>query len=146
MTLLGGPPSRRSLCLFCAKPNKDLSSRSSTRLEVGKGTPEKAVGKRNPEKAVGEGWSRGTVDNGQQKWPVGWDRVQWAVRKTDKMSSQSGVDNGQQKDAVSEGQSGWVGISNSFVEISLEIHARVSLQMHREYSVTGFPFLHFELT
>ena len=44
-----------------------------------------------------------------------------AVRKTDKMSSQSGVDNGQQKEAVMEGQSGWVGIPSSFVEISLEI-------------------------
>ena len=40
---------------FGAKPNKGLSSRSSTRLEVGKETPEKRVGKRNPEKGVGEG-------------------------------------------------------------------------------------------
>ena len=73
---------------FGAKPNKGMSSRSSTRPEVGKGTPEKAVGKgtpemtagkRNPEKAncllrvpfSSEGWRRGAVDNGQQKRPVG---------------------------------------------------------------------------
>ena len=62
------------------------------------------------------------------------------------MSSQSGVDNGQQKEAVREGQTGWVGIPSSFVEISREIHASVSLLMHRECSVTELPFLHFELT
>ena len=79
-------------------------------------TDQRGVGKRNPEKAVGEGWRR-----------------------------ESGVDNGQQKEAVREGQSGWVGIPSSFVDISLEIHASVSLQMHRECNVMEPPFLHFEL-
>ena len=76
---------------------------------------QRGVGRRNSEKAVGEGWRRGTVDNSQQK------------------------------EAVREGQSGSVGIPSSFAEISLEIHASVSLQMHRECSVSEPPFLHFEL-
>ena len=101
---------------FGAKPNKGLSSRSAMQPEVGKGMPVRVVGKRNSEKTVGEGWGREAVNNGQQK------------------------------EAVREGQSGWVGIPSSFVEISLEIHASVSLQMHRECSVTEPPFLHFELT
>ena len=62
------------------------------------------------------------------------------------MSSQSGVDNGQQEEAVREDLSGWDGIPCSFVEILLEIHASVSLQMHKECSVTELPFLHLELT
>ena len=74
------------------------------------------IGSRNPEKAVGKGWRRRVVDNGQQK------------------------------EAVREGQSGWVGIPSSFVEILLEIHACVSLQMYGKCSVTELPFLHFELT
>ena len=101
---------------FGAKPNKGLSSISSTRPEVGNGTSQSSWKKEAGEKAVGEGWRRGAVDNGQQK------------------------------EAVREGLSGWVGIHSNFVEISLEIHASVSLQMHRECSVTEPPFLHFELT
>ena len=100
---------------FGEKPNKGRSSRSSSRPEVGKGTPIREL-ERNAEKAVGEGWRRGAVNNGQQK------------------------------EAVREGQSGWVGIPSSFVEILLEIHASVSLQMHRECSVAELPFLPFEST
>ena len=70
---------------------------------------QRGVGTRNSEKAVGEGRRRGAVDNGQQK------------------------------EVVREGQSGWVGIPSSFVETSLEIHASVSLQMHREFRVTEPP-------
>ena len=76
----------------------------------GQGNASQRVGKRNSVKelgkAVGEGWRRRAVDNGQQK------------------------------EAMREGQSGGVGIPSSFVEISLEIHASVSLQMHRKCSVT----------
>ena len=52
------------------------------------------------------------------------------------------VDNGQQWGR----QSRWVGIPSSFLEISREIHASISLQMYRECSVMEPPFLHFELT
>ena len=52
---------------FGMKPNKGLSSRSSTRPEVGKRMPVRGVGKRNREEAVGKGRRRGAVDNGQQK-------------------------------------------------------------------------------
>ena len=45
-----------------------------------------------------------------------------------------------------EGQSGWVGIPGSFVEISLEIHANVSLQMHQECRVSQLSLLALELT
>ena len=41
-----------------AKP-KGLESRSSTRPEVGKGTPVRAVGKRNPEKEFAKGDAEG---------------------------------------------------------------------------------------
>ena len=46
-------------------------------------------------------------------------------------------------ESVREDQSRWVGIPSSFVEISLEIHASVSLHMHKGMqSVTESPFLH----
>ena len=42
-----------------------------------------------------------------------------------------------------EDRSRWVGIPSSFVEISLEIHASVSLHMHKEvHSVIESPILH----
>ena len=47
---------------------------------------------------------------------------------------------------VREGRSRWVGIPTSFVEISLEIHASVSLHMHKEMQCYITPLLHFELT
>ena len=41
------------------------------------------------------------------------------------------------------GTSWWVGIFSSFEEISQEIHASVTLQMHKGmHSVTESPFLH----
>ena len=71
-----------------------------------KGTPVE-VGKRNSKKAVGKEWP---VDTGEQKWPV--------------RMRESPV-------PVKEDRSRWVGIPSSFVEISLEIHASVSLHMHK---------------
>ena len=45
--------------------------------------------------------------------------------------------------AVREDRSRWVGIPSSFVEILLEIHASISLHMHKGmHSVTESPFLH----
>ena len=71
MTLCGWSAKQTNpLSVLAQNQTKDIESRSPTRLEVGKGTPEKAVGKRNLEKAVGERWHRGAVDNGQQKRPV----------------------------------------------------------------------------
>ena len=43
--------------------------------------------------------------------------------------------------AVREGQSRWVGIPSSFVEISLEIHASVSLHLHKGMQCYITPFL-----
>ena len=102
---------------FGTKPNKGLNSRSSTWPEADKSWKKQQSWKKEPrEKAVGEARRRGTVDNGQQK------------------------------EAVRDGQSGRVGIPSSSVENSLEIHACVSLQMHRKCNVTELPFLRFELT
>ena len=126
---------------FGAKPNKGLISRSSTRPKVGKGTPEKELEK-GRQKWVGEGRRRRAVDNGQQKRPVGWDRVvgQWGRQARWVRCPESTT--------VSSEEDGhrWVFIPRSFVEIWRKIHVSVSLQMHRECSVTEPPFLHFELT
>ena len=56
--------------------------------------------------------------------PVGWDRVQPLCEKT----------------SQDDKHSSWV------IEFSLEIHASVSLHMHRECNVTWLLFLNFELT
>ena len=48
--------------------------------------------------------------------------------------------------AVRDDRSGWVGIPSSFVEVSLEIHASVSLHMHKGMQCYITPLLHFELT
>ena len=53
---------------FGMKPNKGLSSRSSTRPEVDKGTPEKGVGKKEPrearrELAKGDAEGKSTTDS-----------------------------------------------------------------------------------
>ena len=48
--------------------------------------------------------------------------------------------------AVREDRSGWVDIPSSFVEVSLEIHASVSLHMHKRMQCYITPLLHFELT
>ena len=100
---------------FGAKQNKGLSSRSSTRPEGGKGTPVRELEKGTQRRQLAKGDSEG------QSTTVS------------------------RRKHVREGQSGWVGIPSSFVEISLEIHASVSLLMHRRCSVTEPPFLHFEL-
>ena len=47
---------------------------------------------------------------------------------------------------VREDRSRWVGIPRSLVEISLEIHASVSLHMHKGMQCYITPLLHFELT
>ena len=84
---------------FGAKLKKALSLRSSTRLEVGKGTPVRAVGKRNPEKELAKGdaegesttdsrrdqsgeiESRGSEEDRQDEFAV-LSRQRSAVRKT----------------------------------------------------------------
>ena len=48
--------------------------------------------------------------------------------------------------AVREDRSGYVGIPSSFVEVLLEIHASVSLHMHKGIQCYITPLLHFELT
>ena len=117
---MGGPLSRRSLCLFFTRNQTKAELEISTRTEVGRecqseleeGTHRRQLAKSD---AV-------AVDNGQQKRPVGM-RV-----------------------AVREDQSGWVGIPSSFVEILLEIHASVSLQIHKECRVSQLNLLALELT
>ena len=127
---------------FGAKPNKGLSSRSSTRPEVGKGTPVREVGKRNREKLEGRqakgdaegqsttdsrrdqsGESRGSEEDRQNEFAV-LSRQRLAVRKT-------------VKDVLA-----FLVACRSFVQILVI----VSLQIHMECSVTKPPFFHFELT
>ena len=48
--------------------------------------------------------------------------------------------------AVREDRSRWVGIPSSFVEISLEIHASISLHMHKGMQCYITPLLAFKLT
>ena len=66
----GGAPSRRSFWFFFgAKPNKGLSSSSSTWIEVGKGTWVRVV-KRNSEKdlAKGEAEEQSTTVSRRKQW------------------------------------------------------------------------------
>ena len=76
----------------------------------GYGNASRRVGTRNPEEAVGEGWREWAVDTGQQSdqsaWEIGSSRSEGRPVKMSQHSS-------------------WV------VEFSLEIHASVSLHMHR---------------
>ena len=61
---------------FGTKPNKGLGSRSSTRPEVGKGTPVSSW-KKELRGGVGEGRRKGAVDNGQQKEAVREGQSGW---------------------------------------------------------------------
>ena len=117
---VGCPLSRRSLC-FDAKPNKGLGSRSRRDQKWAQERRSERSGKKKLREGVGEGWRRGAVDTGQQKRPVGMRQSPGAVR---------------------EDQSRWVSIPRSFVEISRRMHISVSLQMHRECSVTEPTFLY----
>ena len=142
----GGAPSRRSFCLFWreTKQRPELEIFEWDR-EMGKGRLSEALEKGTQRRQFTKGDAEVESTTDSRRDQSGWDSP-GAVRKTDKMSSQSWADNGQQKEAAREGESGWVGIPSSFVEILLEIHASVSLQIHRECCVTELPFLCFELT
>ena len=107
-----------TLCRRSAKKTIPLSvlARNQTKgfgLEIS-GWPEVGKGIREGSwtKGLEEGsWRRTTdraVDTGQQRDELAWERVQ----------------------SSEEDRSGKVGIPNSFVEVSLEIHASVSLHMH----------------
>ena len=106
---------------FGAKPKKDLSSRSRRDRKWAKERRSERSWKKELKEGVGEGWCRGTVDTGQQKRLAGMRQSPGAVR---------------------EDQSRWISIPRGFVEISRRMHVSVSLQMHRECSVTEPPFLH----
>ena len=96
---------RRSLCLFRRETKQRIWTRDLNMTGSRKETPV-GVGQRNPEEGVGEGWRKWAVDTGPVDMREGPSRP------------------------VSEGRSRWVGIPSSFVEISLETHASVSLHMH----------------
>ena len=112
-----------TLCGWSAKHTTPLSvlARNQTKaraLDVRRGRKwvrerESGVGQRNAEKSVGDGRGRRAVGS---------------RHRTAEETSRHEIGSR----AVREGQRGWVGIPSSFVEISLEIHASVSLQMHRE--------------
>ena len=70
---------------------------------------------------------KGRSERSQGSWKKELREGSW--RKETQWSSQQWSAEGSSED------SGWVGIPSSFVEISLEIHASVSLQMHRKCSV-----------
>ena len=83
---------------FDAKPNKGLSLRSRRDRQWARERQ-----RRSWKKELREGsWRRETQRGSRQRTA----EETMAVRKTDKMSSQSAVDNGQQKEAVREAQSG----------------------------------------
>ena len=130
------------LSALARNQTKGLESRSPTRLEVGKGTPEKAVRKRNPEKAVGEGWGRRESKMGSRRDQSAWDRfqAQWGRQARWVCSPESTTVSNEE-----DGQR-WVGIPSTFVEISWKIYVSVSLQMRRDCNVTEPPFLHSKLT
>ena len=93
---------------FGAKPNKDLSLRSRrdqkwVRERVRSETKEL----RGRQLAKGDVSGQSTPDSRETSWHEIGSR------------------------AVRENRSRWVGIPSSFVEISLEIHASVSLHMHK---------------
>ena len=113
---------------FAAKPDKGFGLEISDGIRNRRGNSrESGVGRRNPQEQLATGEAKGQLadDTRQQKRPVGMRYGPEAVR---------------------EGQSGWVGIPGSFVEISLEIHNCVSLQMHQECSVSQLKLLALELT
>ena len=106
---VGGPPSRRSLCLFWRETRQRVWARDLRRDRKWVRERESRIGQRNPEEGS---WRRETQDGS------------WAV------------DTGQRRDQSDEiGSSRSEGrpvktsqLSSWFVEFSLEIHASVSLQ------------------
>ena len=92
---------------FGAKTNKGLSPRS--RRDRKWVRERERIWTKEPTEGVGDGWRewQSTPESRETSWhEIG----SWAVR---------------------EDRSRWVGIPSSFVEISLEIHASVSLHMHK---------------
>ena len=101
---------------FGAKTDEEFGLEISTRPEVGKGTPV-GVGKRNPE----EGSWRRETESGS-----------WSRHRTPEETNRH-----ERKPRVSEGRPVKMSQPSSwFVEFSQEIHASISLHMHRECSVT----------
>ena len=99
-----------TLCRWSAKQTIPLSvlARNQTKAWA-RDLNTRGVGQGNSEKAVGEGWREWLVDTGHLR------------DQSDEIGSR----------AVREDRSRWVGIPSSFVEISLEIHASISLRMHK---------------
>ena len=119
---VGGPPSRRFLCLFWSKTRQRVWTRNLNATGSRKGTRVRELEEETQRRQLATGDAEG------QSTPDIWE--------TSRMR--------QSPAAVREDRSRWVGIPSSFVEISLEIHASVSLHMHKGmHSVTESPFLHF---
>ena len=123
---VGGPLSRRSLCLFWRETKQRPELKISTWPEVGRECQSESWKKEPREKS----WQRETHSGSWELTP-------------DRRRDQSAWDS---PAAVREDQSRWVGITSSFVEISLENHASVSLHMHKECRVPQLNLLALELT
>ena len=123
---MGGPLSRRSLCLFWRETKLRPELEISTRREVGTGTPESGVGKRNSEKAVGEGWRRGQSRPDSRRDQSAWNRVQ------------------EQWGRTSQDESAFLVACGNFAKKTL--HISDSLQMHKEMQCHKLALLALELT
>ena len=112
---VGGPQSRRFLCLFWRETRQRVWTRDLDATGSRKETPV-GVGQRNSVKSVGDGRRRvaDEVDTGQQR----------------DQSEEIGSGRNEGRPFKMSQHSSWV------VEFSLEIHASVSLHMHRECNVT----------
>ena len=116
---VGGPPSRRSLCLFWRETKQRPVPAISTRPEVGRERP-RELDKRTERRQLAKGDASGQLTpdsrSDQSAWEIGSSRSEGRPVKMSQHSS-------------------WV------VEFSLEIHACVSLHMHREMQCYITPLL-----
>ena len=130
---VGGPPSRRSLCLSWRETKQRAKNRN---LRRDRKWGEKGRSERSQGSGQGKAWEGSGQENAREgSWKKEPREGSWQ-RETQRGS--------RRRSAVREDQSRWVGIPRSFVQISRKIHVSGSLQMHRKCSVTEPPFLHFD--
>ena len=117
---VGGPLSRRSLCMFWRETKQRPENRDLPETGSRQGNASRRVGRRNPEKAVGDGRRWGAVGSRHR-----------TAEETSRHETESSGSEG--RPVKMSQHSSW------FVEISLEIHASVSLQGMQCHNLT---FLH----
>ena len=123
---------------FGAKPNKGLSSRSSTRPGVGKGTLEKKLEKGTQRRQLAKGDAEGQSTTDSRRDQSG--EIESKGSEEDR-HDEFAVPSRQQSAVRKTVKDGWAFLvsTRSFAKKML---VSVLLLMHRECSVTELPFLH----